>query len=418
MSMLRRSLPLSPHAVTYYTVSNHRFFLGTAALINSLHVTGNDGEVVVLDAGLTQSERDLLSAHATVFTPPRTIDVHPVLMKAFGYLSQPSGLVVVIDSDMIVTGSFDHILALACKGKICAYPDVPALQTRWFSEWETTLQLRSPLRPDIYVNSGLVAFSTLHWPRLFERWWEVCALIPLHEMWGSQSPFNSPDQDALNALLMSEIPREAVALLPESEETFGGHATVEDFDTLTCTADGRPTKILHLLDSPKPWEHSGWLRLAATDYVRLMRRLLFATDVLLRLHPDHVPLWLRPSRRGELTLRTLGAANRSLVGAAYMVPDPLRDRLRRLRRWVADGKSHPMQASSDVGRACRRLRPPHGRAPHGSRRGLDKRSTKTTQSVVDSSNSRNRIAFERNDGRERSATLMAREDVPKADASS
>ena len=41
-------------------------------------------------------------------------------------------------------------------------------------------------------------------------------------MWGSRSPFNAPDQDALNALLMSEIPREALALLPEREQVFGG----------------------------------------------------------------------------------------------------------------------------------------------------------------------------------------------------
>jgi hypothetical protein len=410
-------MPLSPPAVTYYTVANHRFFLGTVALLNSLHLTGNAGEVVVVDAGLTQSERDLLSAHATVLAPPRQIDVHPVVMKTYAYLSQRSGPVVVIDSDMIVTGSLDHVLALAREGKICAYPDVPALQSRWFSEWETTLQLRSPLRPDIYVNSGFVALSTDHWPDLLERWWEVCELIPPHAMWGSRSPFNSPDQDALNALLMSEIPREAVSLLPVSEETFGGHATVEDFDTLTCTSEGRPTKILHFLDSPKPWEHSGWLRLAATDYVRLMRRLLFATDVPLRLDPDQVPLWLRPSRRGELTLRGLGAANRSLVRAAYEVPEPLRDRLRRLRRWVANGRSHGMRISSTVGRACRRLRPAPGRAPQGNGRRLDKRSTKTMQSVVDSSDSQRRIAFESNNGRERGATLAARDDVQKADAS-
>ena len=38
-----------------------------------------------------------------------------------------------------------------------------------------------------------------------------------------------------------------------------------------------------------------------------MRRLLFATDLPLRLDPEQAPLWLRPSRRGELSLRTLGA---------------------------------------------------------------------------------------------------------------
>ena len=32
---------------------DHRFFLGTVALLNSLRLTGNVGELVVLDAGLT-----------------------------------------------------------------------------------------------------------------------------------------------------------------------------------------------------------------------------------------------------------------------------------------------------------------------------------------------------------------------------
>jgi hypothetical protein len=334
-TMLRLSMHLSAPAVTYYTVSDNRFFLGTVALLNSLRLTGHAGELVVLDTGLTPSQRELLDGHATVFAPPMGVDVHPVVIKTYAHLSQPSGTVVVIDSDMIVTGSLSHILELAREGKICAYPDVPAVRTRWFPEWEKTLGLRSPLRPDIYVNSGFVAFSTDHWPDLLERWREVCELIPPGEMWGSRSPFQAPDQDALNALFMSEIPGGAVALLREAEAAFGGDITVEDAETLMCKVNGASKTILHYLDSPKPWEPSGWLRLGAPDYVRLMRRLLFATDVPLRLDPRHVPLWLRPGVRGELTLRALAAPNRSIVWSAYKLPKPLRHQLRHLRRRVA-----------------------------------------------------------------------------------
>jgi hypothetical protein len=318
--------------VTYFTVSTHRFFLGTVALLNSLRLTGNAGELVVLDAGLAPDERELLSARATVFTPPNAADVHPVVMKTFAHLLQPSGTVAVIDSDIIVTGSLDHVLALARTGRICAYPDVPAVRSRWFPEWETTLRLRSPLRRDVYVNSGFVAFSTDHWPHLLERWREACQLIPAHAMWGSRSPFNAPDQDALNALLMSEIPREALALLPDGEQVVGGGGRVEDLETLRSTSEGRPAKILHLIDSPKPWEPAGFLRLAPTDYVRLLRRLLLAPDVALRLDPGRVPLWLRPDRGGELMLRALGAGNRASIWLAYRLPRPFQDGLRRLRR--------------------------------------------------------------------------------------
>jgi hypothetical protein len=338
--MLRLGMPATTPAVTYFAVSTHRFFLGTVALLNSLRLTGNVGELVVLDAGLTPSERKLLSPHATVFAPPKRRDIHPVLMKTYAHLTQPSGTVVVIDSDMIVTDSLDHVLALAREGRICAYPDVLAVRRRCFPEWQQTLQLRAPLRSDVYVNTGLVAFSIAHWPHLLERWRQACELIPPGEMWGSRSPFNAPDQDALNALLMSEIPREALVLLPENEQVFGGDAAVDDFDALTCSTPAGPAKILHLIDSPKPWESSGWLRLAGTDYVRLMRRLLFATDLPLRVDPEQAPMWLRPSLRGELTLRALGSANKAFVQASRLLPEPLQTQLRQVRRWFAYGKSH------------------------------------------------------------------------------
>jgi hypothetical protein len=335
-TVLSLSVPLPSPAVTYYTVSDHRFFLGTVALLNSLRLTNNGGNVVVLDVGLSASERELLRDHATVFAPPRGMDVHPVIIKTYGHLTQTSGTVVVIDSDVIVTSSLGHVLALARDGQICVYPE-QAVRGRWFAEWETILGLRSPVRPNTYVNSGFVAFSTDHWPNLFKRWREVCELIPPSEMWGSRSPFQAPDQDALNALLMSEIRRDALTLLPETEAALGVDVTVQDIEGLICNVNGEPKTILHYLDRPKPWERSGWLRLAATDYVRLMRRLLFADDVPLRLDPRHVPLWLRPGMSGEVTLRALGAANRGGIWAARQVPRPLQDRLRLLRRLAAPG---------------------------------------------------------------------------------
>jgi hypothetical protein len=346
--MLSLSVPEPAPAVTYYTVSTHRFFLGTVALLNSLRLTGNAGELVVLDAGLTASERELLAPHATVYSPPAGQPIHPVVMKTYAHFSQPSGIVAVIDSDMIVTGPLDHIATIAAGGQICAYPDTPEVRGRWFSEWEEALGLSAPLRQDIYVNTGLVAFSTAHWPGLLKRWREVCESIPPSEMWGSNSPFNAPDQDALNALLMSEIPRSALTLLPKGEDAFGGDAIVEDYETLQCSVDGLPAKILHLVDSPKPWEPSGWLRLAGMDHARLMRRLLLGSDVPLRLDPDQVPLWLRPNRRGELALRTLGAGNRGIIRIAHKLPEPIRTPLRQVRRWFAYGRSHKRELTTVI----------------------------------------------------------------------
>jgi hypothetical protein len=326
---------MSKAHVTYYTISDHSFFLGTVALLNSLRVTANAGELVVLDAGLTSSERALLSEHATIFPAPKEIEVHPLVMKAYPSLLKPSGTVVLIDSDIVVTGSLAPVAYLAREGKICVCPAwTPEVRARWFQEWEKTLNLRSPLRREPWVHAGFVAFSTEHWPNLLERYWEVCELVPANQAFTSGMPFNAGDADALNALLMSEIPPGTSALLPQGAEVFGGDAVVDDLQTLACSVDGSPTTMLHYPDRPKPWERSGWLRIGTGGYIRIMRRLLFGTDVQLRLDPSQVPLWIRPTLAGELTLRAL-AVNRVIAWSAYKLPEPLRDRIRRLRRRLA-----------------------------------------------------------------------------------
>jgi hypothetical protein len=45
-------------------------------------------------------------------------------------------------------------------------------------------------------------------------------------------------------------------------------------------------------------------------------------------------VWIRPTLAGELTLRAL-AVNRAIAWSVYKVPEPLRDRVRRLRRQLA-----------------------------------------------------------------------------------
>jgi len=320
--------------VTYYTVATPPYFLGTVTLLNSLRLTENEGDVVVLDAGLLPDQRRVLASGARI-VPIDGAFAHPVLMKTYAGKLDPAGVVVVLDSDVIVTGSLHEYFAVAREGKICAYPDRNDVRLRWFPEWEQTLRLRVPLRRDTYVNSGFVVFDSDRWPTLLGRWAEVCRLIPSEAMFGARSPFNAPDQDALNALLMSEFPKGAVGLLPEEDWAFGGNAKLEDLDTLRCSAHGKPKLMLHYLGHPKPWQSRGWLRLGGMDYVLLMKRLLFADDVPIRVSADQVPLWLRPTRGGRSVLRGLGAANSVVVGAAHRLPERFREPLRRFRKTVS-----------------------------------------------------------------------------------
>lgn len=139
-------------------------------------------------------------------------------------------------------------------------------------------------------------------------------------------PVWAGDQDALNALLMSEIPQQGIALLPRREEAFPEDlrsVSVVDARTLSCTREGRPVTILHHGMRPKPWDRGAWIRVRWDAYVRLMRRLLFANDVTIGVAPSQVPMWLRPGPFATLALLALDHAH----DLASRMPLPMRARL-------------------------------------------------------------------------------------------
>lgn len=327
--------------VTFYTVSDASYFPGTIALLNSLRLTHNDGDLVVLDRGLTATQRKRLEAHATVVELPIQTPASPHVYKAFPHLLSMNGIVVVIDSDMIVTGSLDAATSSAAEGRICVFPDAPWGRNRWFAEWHEALDLRAPLRRQEYVNTGFVAVSAARWSWLLARWWEVCERIPPEQVLSSaDQPFWTADQDAFNALLASEVPQEAIEILPEHAAAYPEEQVRLEVDTRTLrsTLDGEPVTILHHVLVPKVWQPRGWLRLRRDAYVRLLPRLLFADDVPLRLDWDEVPFWLRPTQRARSAARILDLAHGGIRSAVYATPAPLRRQLIRFRHrffsWV------------------------------------------------------------------------------------
>ena len=330
---------------TYYTISDAEFFLGTVMLLNSLRLTGNEGKLVVLEAGLDPGQRALLEGHADVVDVSKKVAGTPVLMKPYPYLLDAAGTVVVIDSDIVVTGSLDQTLDLAREGRIVAAPAwTEAARRRWFAEWEPTLKLRAPLRREEWFHNGFIVLEMDRWPNLLERWWELNELVPAQQAFLENQPFNAPDADSLNALLMSEIPRSALALLPEGDEAFGGHVTIDDVESLRCTLKGRPTRLLHYPDTPKPWQRRGWVRAGAAAYAKIMRQLLFEPDVPHRVDPPDVPVWLRPSRRGRAALRARAPANTTIGWLSRRLPETRRDRLRDWRRKALGRRKHMASA--------------------------------------------------------------------------
>jgi len=323
---------------TFYTLADSRFFVGLVALLNSLRLTGHANELVVLDCGLREQERRLLEPHTTLVALPAELAARTVLAKPFLATLRPTGTIAWIDSDVIVTGSLSAILERADAGKICLYPvDWPALRRRRFAEWQQTFGLSAPPRDQTYMNAGFLALSAERWRPMLEHWWQACETIPFERVFGPKvdDPLWSGDQDVLNALLMSEVPPEAIEELPQTEVVFPpdmNRAEVVDAKAVSVALDGAPARLLHYTWVPKPWTGQAWGRIDMhrDAYARLLPRLLFGEDVVLRLEPAAVPPWLRPGVTGRLSLAAIALGKQARRGAGAVVrrlPHPLRRRM-------------------------------------------------------------------------------------------
>jgi hypothetical protein len=295
---------------TFYTVADAKFFLGLVALLNSLRLTGNEGELVVLDRGLTPDQKERLAPHM------RLVDValdgrdNPTTLKPFPHLVGAKDVVVILDSDMMVTANLGDVEALAREGAICLFPDHPSTQSRFFREWRELFGLRAEPSPRRYMNAGFVALSTDVWPELLGRWWDLCRRIPPAAVFTSASdqPFWAGDQDALNALLASEIPPGSIVELPAYAESILD-VVVDDPTTLACSARRARQPLLHAAMRPKVWQPNGWKVVRRHAYAKLMARVLVADDVTLRLRTSDLPPWLRPDTKGKALLAFLDVFN-------------------------------------------------------------------------------------------------------------
>jgi hypothetical protein len=305
---------------TFFTITDDRFVPGTIAMINSLRIVGHREPVVVLDCGVRDDQRRLLEPLARLVPWDRSQATNPTLFKPFAVLTEPQGVVVIIDSDVVVTASLEEVVRWAESGNICAFPDPE--HDRWFAAWEEVFGLQSPPRHQPYVNAGFVAFSVRRWPDLLPRWWELCQSIwhapTLYEKAGD-GPTAQADQDALNALLMSEVSPDALNLLdpdlaPASGALSGGVRVVDE-STLSCRYLGKTPVLLHSSGKAKPWIAGDWLYLRPTAYTRLLRRLLTWPDIAVRPRRSDLPPWLHPGPAGNAWMLTVTA----VVGTAWRV---------------------------------------------------------------------------------------------------
>lgn len=298
--------------VRFVTMADADHAVGVVALVNSLRIQGHTERVTVLDLGLTPHQRDVLAPECDIVARPGEPG-HAWLLVPTACLAAlddgDPGVVVYLDCDQIVTGSLSRLIAEARAGRVCAIVD--HFHDRWFAEWATLCSLDAQLRREPYLNAGFVVLDGAVHGAFLQRWAARCAeidsaTIAVVDM-EFTAPLALPDQDVFNAMVMSELPATATVRWTASRSAQGVdelRATrVLDRAHLRCERAGEPLVLLHSFGLPKPWQPAAARDLHATAYLRLLRRLLTAPDVALRID-DLVP-WLQPGWRGALTLRRL-----------------------------------------------------------------------------------------------------------------
>ena len=331
------SSPSIHQTPVFCSIVDSAYFLGAVALVNSLRLTGHTGEIAFLDVGLNEGQRAFLEQEATVHDGLIGSGWLSVFAKPMLGLVNPDRIVVILDNDLVITGSLEPLVRAAEEGAIAVFsqPD----STRWFAEWEQLFSLQQPLRRGPYVNGGCVALSTGRWRGFLSRWYEVGESVAaarasrsflLRQQEVVSDPVGYNEQDTLNALLMSEVPESALRvwahdLTPFWEERHD--VRIIDSRSLRCDARGQALLFLHSTGQPKPWQPRGWLKLRFRAFNRLLTRVLVGEDAPLRLRPEQIPPWLQPGLRGRLLEHSGAAIARMAYGSLAIVPRGLRARI-------------------------------------------------------------------------------------------
>ena len=308
----------------FYCVTSSAYFLGAVGMINSLRLVGHRESVYVLDCGLSEAQRRLLAGEATVIEAPAGRE--PFTLKAEAPLRHLADPAILIDADVIVTRSLAPLLERAAGGRVVAFVNPT---DRFVAEWEQVLEL-SPLRRQRYLCSGFVALGeplartvlTLLEDRQgrvrFERGYFGANDHGYELMFA--------DQDVLNAILASRVPADRIDAIDwrlAPMPPFAGLRVTDEHNLGCAYDDGSQPYLVHQALPFKPWLEP----LYDGVYSRLLRRLLAAPDLAIRVPDEMIP---RSLRRGPL-----GFVERSRVKAR----DQIRWRLGAVRRPRAEGKA-------------------------------------------------------------------------------
>lgn len=308
----------------FYCVADDRYFLGAAALINSLRLIGHDEPIRVLDCGLTREQRALLEPEATVLDGPR--GPAPYVLKAVAPRIIRADVAVLIDTDMIVTRSLQPLIETAAEGRIVAGS---AELDRFVPAWGELLDL-GEVRPVPYISTGLVIAGGSIGRELVDLVDERRDAVDFERTFWRRNdpdyPLLHADQDLINAVLAARARDDQIVVFDprlSPSPPFTGLRLLDE-RTLRCAYDDdtEPYVVHHWL--AKPWlerTHHG-------VYSRLLRRLLISDDVAIRVPQRMLP---RRFRSGPLALAERAAINLKEQLRWHLI-EPARERARVWRR--------------------------------------------------------------------------------------
>jgi hypothetical protein len=279
----------------FYCVSDARYFLGAVGMLNSLRLHRHREPVYILDLGLEEAQRDLLSDAATVVPAPGALPAQ--LQKTVAPLAHPAEVMVLIDADMIVTRPLTELIERAADGGVVAFRD---RQDRFAPAWGEILGLGEARRGP-YVSSGLAFLGGQLGRDVIELMAERQDRVDFSRTFWRRNvrdyPFLYADQDVLNAILATRVPPDRLAALDSSlaaTPPFRKLRLLDEWGVRCAYPDGTEPYVLHQFVR-KPWLEPMYHGI----YSRLLARLLLADDVPVRVPDREVPLRMRTGVRAS-----------------------------------------------------------------------------------------------------------------------
>lgn len=253
------------------TKSDHNFFPGLFALLNSLTAQFPELIITVLDCGLTDLQRSICLSYnvsidkidLTDFNIKRNVDQGKFTPSIYGFLKadfERYDVLVHLDADTLVLGSLDEIIMAAMEHGCAAVPDHPALDLSFQIGEEGALEEVKKVIPNLNTdsvsfNAGVIAIrSDYYLQKMVET---VENLIPIHtRLWGN-------DQAILNLAAFQanpENPFQDVGRRFNTRPWYRRDKTIPALEVYQTPAGpgliekGEEVRVLHFVGRPKPWE--------------------------------------------------------------------------------------------------------------------------------------------------------------------